>query len=237
MSTARIWGPVILQAAQSLVDHQVTPVAQDETETYWDIVFANGHQYAVDSFTARADESLDEAVRQLTEVLSRGWLRGEGVDSPQSVFTHSDNLRPIRIENPDNNLFGDKPVGAFWTSSYLPDGTSAWSRSENSEFNRLNRPLRNFVFEEPSPEEIFVINSPEDYQRLVCTYLRSLNSNQAAIDWKRAAEDLVAVRLSASGLALAHHFRVPTPAGKAQLSGWDAESTAWLRLPRNASLS
>ncbi|WP_214365665.1 hypothetical protein [Pseudonocardia sp. H11422] len=233
----RIWGPVILQAAKSLAEHQIKPGDQDVTETYWDIVFAASYQHAVQSFIERADENLDQAAYELSQILSQGWLRGDGIDSPQGVFTESSSIRPIHIENPANDLYGDKPDGAFWTSSFLPDGSSAWARSEDSEFSGVNRPLRSFIFETLAPGAAFLIRSPEDYQELVTTYPRKIGDNQVAVDWPRVAKDFVAVRLTASGLALAHHYRVATPAGTAQLTGWDAESTAWLRLPRNVSLS
>ncbi|NMH98764.1 hypothetical protein [Pseudonocardia acidicola] len=237
MPSPRIWGPVILQAAASLVQHHIKPGDQGVVETYWDIVFAASHQHAVQSFTERADENLDQTAYEFSQILRQGWLRGDGIDSPQAVFTESSSMRPICIENPASNLYGDKPEGAFWTSSYLPDGSSAWTRSEDSEFSGQNRPLRNFTFEPIAPDAVFLIRSLEDYQELVTTYPREIGNNQVAVDWPRAASDYVAVRLTAAGLALAHHYRVATPAGTAQLTGWDAESTAWLHLPRNARLS
>ncbi|BBF99706.1 MULTISPECIES: hypothetical protein [Pseudonocardia] len=34
MPSTRVWGPVILQAAESLVEHQINPGSQDLVETY-----------------------------------------------------------------------------------------------------------------------------------------------------------------------------------------------------------
>ncbi|WP_226360813.1 hypothetical protein [Pseudonocardia sp. ICBG1142] len=235
-SDERVWGPVILQAAESIVVHGIDLNVQDEVETYWDIVFANSYQYAVEEFADRADERLDETAAALAQVLSRGWLGSADVVSPQGVFSDSITLRATQIENPEDDLYGDKPLGAFWTSSYLPNGDSAWSRSEKSEFASLNRKLRNFTFRLPPPRDIFIIRYPEDYRRLVADYPRKLQNGRTVVDWRRASDDYMAVRLTACGLALAHHFRVVTPAGVAWLSGWDAESTAWLHLPCNADL-
>lgn len=237
MPSQRIWGPVILQVAESLVQHRIKPGDQGVVETYWDIVFAASHQHAVQSFTERSDENLDQTADELSQILRQGWLRGDGVNSPQSVFTESSSMQSICIESPVGNLYGDKPEGAFWTSSYLADGSSAWARSEDSEFPGRNRPFRNFTFEPLTPDAVFLIRSLEDYQELVTAYPREIGNDQAAVDWPRAASDYVAVRLTAAGLALAQHYRVATPAGAAQLTGWDAESTAWLRLPCNARLS
>ncbi len=71
-SDERVWGPVILQAAESIVVHGIDLNVEDEVETYWDIVFANSYQYAVEEFADRADERLDETAAALAQVLSRG---------------------------------------------------------------------------------------------------------------------------------------------------------------------
>lgn len=237
MSSPRIWGPVILQVADSLVQHQIKPGDRSVVETYWDIVSAASHQHVVQSFTEREDTRLDLTAYELSHVLCQEWLSGDGIDSPQGVFTESSKLKAISIENPVDSRYGDKPEGAFWTSSYLPDGSSAWARSEDSEFPGWNRPLRNFTFE-PLPEAaVFLIGSPADYQELVTIYPRQVENGQVAVDWPRVADDYVAVRLTAAGLALAQHYRVVTAVGAARLTGWDAESTAWLRLPHGARLS
>ncbi|WP_181784207.1 hypothetical protein [Pseudonocardia pini] len=236
MSSRRIWGPVLLQAAASLARHRIEPTSRDVVETYWDIVFAAGYQYAVPSFTERADEGLDQTAYELDQILQQGWLKGDGIDSPQAVYTESSAMRPICIRNPTSQLCGDKPEGAFWTSSYLPDGSSAWARSEESEFSGRSRPLRDFTFEPIAPGGIYLIRNPKDYQELVAAHPRETGNGRLAVDWSQVASNYVAVRLTAAGLALAQHYRVAVPGGIAQLSGWDAESTAWLHLPRSARL-
>lgn len=237
MSSPRIWGPVILQAADSLVRHQIRPVDRGVIETYWDIVSAASHQHVLESFTEREDARLDQTAHELSQIVRQGWLNGGGIDSPQGVFTESSKLKATYIENPVGSLYGDKPEGAFWTSSYLPDGSSAWARSEASEFPGWSRPLRKFTFDPIPPAATFLIGSPADYEELVTTYPRQVEIGQVAVDWPRVADDYVAVRLTAAGLALAQHYRVLTPVGAARLTGWDAESTAWLRVPHGARLS
>lgn len=237
MSSRRIWGPIILQAAESFVRHRIKPSDQGVVETYWDIVFAAGHRYAVPSFTERADEGLDQIACELSQILLTGRLGGYGSDSPQAVFTESNRMRPIAVKNPASHIYGDKPEGAFWTSSYLPDGSSAWARSEDSEFSGRNRRLRSFTFESSGRDAVYLIRTPEDYRQLVIAYPREPENGLLSVDWPRVSSDYAAVRLTAAGLAVAQNYRVTTPDGVAQLAGWDAESTAWLNLPRDAHLT
>jgi hypothetical protein len=138
------------------------------------------------------------------------------------------------VANPESERLGDKPSGAFWTSSFLPDGESAWARSELSEFSAQRRPRKSFFFELGSHEEVFHIRSLADYQYLLREYPRRTTSGGAVIDWTQAREDLVAVHLTAAGLARVQCYRFEIEGAPARLTGWDAESTAWLRWPSSA---
>ncbi|MGZ3147364.1 hypothetical protein ACVDFE_36320 [Lentzea chajnantorensis] len=91
------------------------------------------------------------------------------------------------------------------------------------------RPLSTVTFD-PAGVRLFTIGSPSDYGRLVTRYPHS-SAGRARVCWSRAAEDLDAVHLTVTGLLTAHHVPVRTPHGTAVLTGWDAESTAWLHLP------
>ena len=125
----------------------------------------------------------------------------------------------------------------LWTSSLLPDGRSAWERVEASEFGHLDRGLRYFYFADVDPEAVFHIRSIRDYVELVAAHPRRASGGRVLVDWCSAARGYTAVHLTAAGLARAQNYQVETELGIAELRGWDAESTAWLRMPAQAELS
>lgn len=81
------------------------------------------------------------------------------------------------------------------------------------------------------------IREVADYAELVESYPRKVSADRVAIDWEELSRDHLAVTLTACGLARAQNFRIETRVGLAELTGWDAESTAWLHLPKEAELS
>lgn len=237
MENARVWGPVLLQTAESLQSFGLNPADRSDSDLYWDIVFGAAHQHSVENFTERSDINLDKIADVLNQRLDLGWLAGSNLESPQSAFTDRGRLTRPRISNPsESQLAADKPVGAFWTSSFLPNGQSAWERSERSEFAQLKRPLVEVRFDVKVDRYVHIIRDVADYVELVERYPREISSDRAAVDWKELSRDCAAVTLAACGLARAQNFRVETAVGLAELTGWDAESTAWLALPGETEL-
>ena len=231
------WGPVLLEAADSFYRHQIDPECQSEVETYWDIVFAAAHQYSTPDFFERSDPRLDPIAVKLESQLDQGWLAGLRLSSPQSVYTFSSELEQISISNPDSERLGDEPLGVFWTSSFLSDGDSAWARTEQSEFATQKRPRKSFYFELGRNEEVFHIRTLADYRYLLGEYPRRTRSGHTGVDWIRAGKDLMAVHLTAAGLARVQCYRFNVDGAPACLTGWDAESTAWLRWPSSARVA
>ncbi|WP_139323903.1 MULTISPECIES: hypothetical protein [unclassified Pseudonocardia] len=127
----------------------------------------------------------------------------------------------------------DKPDGVLLNSSRLPDGANAWERSELSEFPELRR---NFPFDLASDEEVFQIGSVRDFERLVVEYPRVIEPGRVGVDWEGLSGRYVAVNLTSAGLARVQNFRIVTDRGVAELSDWDAECTAWLRLLKYCGL-
>lgn len=134
MPRATIRGPVLLQAAESLANHRIDPADRSDVETYWGLVFAAAHQHSGVEFRERSDSGLEAMARALDARLAHGWLAGDRLPSPQTVYTCSGEVHAFSVQNPVDEMLGGKPVGALWTSSMLPDGVSAWQRSEESEF-------------------------------------------------------------------------------------------------------
>jgi hypothetical protein len=204
-------------------------------DLYGHIAFAGSLQHSGREFIARHTPDLDRIAAAVLRRLSTGALGGTSPRSPQARFTIDATPRTICVvDGPANVADDDKPVGALWTSSFLPDGTSMWQWSEWAEFGR-DRRLFTVTFD-PTDVRLFTIGSPADYERLVRRYPRS-SAGRAQVCWTRAAEDLDAVHLSVPGLLTAQHVPVVTPHGTAVLTGWDAESTAWLRLPPDLGMA
>lgn len=237
MPRATIRGPVLLQAAERLASHRIDPADQSDVETYWDLVFAAAHQHSVIEFRERSDRGLESVARALDARLGQGWLAGNGLRSPQTVYTCSAEVHAFSVENPVDERLGGKPVGALWTSSMLPDGVSAWQRSEWSEFPGQGRRPKLLHVGPDDLDHVYAIRDVGDVARLVADYPRRVSGDQVAVDWVRVARDFVAVQLTAAGLARAQNHQVETDAGYAMLRGWDAECTAWLRPPSSARLS
>ncbi|ANY07553.1 hypothetical protein AFB00_16045 [Pseudonocardia sp. HH130630-07] len=229
---------MLLQVADSLKDFDLDPSTQPDDELYDDIIFAAAHQHSVENFTERADPELSDVAELVDRRLGSGWLAGASLRSPQSKFSEPTELRPVRVSNPSGSWAAvDKPEGAFWTSSFLPGLRSAWERLEAGEFSQHDRPLMRFDFALGPDDEVWTIRDVDDYAELVRRHPRRVTRDTVGIDWAALRHDVTAVTLSAAGLARAQNVRVATPYGVAQLSGWDAESTAWLRLPASASLT
>ena len=198
-------------------------------DLYRHIAFAASLQHSGRDSTARPTPELDHIAAAVLRRLSTGSLGGTSLRSPQARYTTDTTPRTIQVaDGPASTTAFDKPVGALWTSSLLPDGTSMWQWGEWAEFGH-DRQLFTVVFD-LTDLRVFAIGSPDDYQRLVNRYPRS-SAGRARVCWTRAAEDLDAVHLTVPGLLTAQHVPVETPHGTAVLTGWDAESTAWLNLP------
>lgn len=197
-----------------------------DDDLYGHIAFAASQRYSGRTFTARRVPELDPTAAAVMRRLSTGPLAATSPRSPQARFAR--HATPAAVTLVDRPTPDDKPAGALWTSSFLPDGTSMWQWGEWAEFGR-DRPLFALTFD-PAGVRLCTIGSAADYERLVNRYPRSID-NHTQVDWIRAAEHFDAVHLTVSGLLTAQHVPVAAPHGTAMLTGWDAESTAWLRLP------
>ncbi|ATE55176.1 hypothetical protein [Actinosynnema pretiosum] len=228
-------GPVLIELCLLLCDFLgdldlgVKLDGLTDDDLYQNITFAASLQHSGRDFTARPAPELDHIAAAVLRRLSTGALGDTTLRSPQARYATDATLWTVRVaDGPESTTAPDKPVGALWTSSVLPDGTSMWQWGELAEFGP-DRPPYTVTFD-PEGIRLFTIDSPSDYARLVDRYPCSSNG-RAQVCWSRAAEDLDAVHLTVRGLLTAQHVPVETSQGTAILTGWDAESTAWLHLP------
>jgi hypothetical protein len=170
----------------------------------------------------------------LVDRLGTGWF-GEPLRSPQARHAVAADLPDVRVADPTvatPSPLARKPAGALWTSSFLPDGSSAWQYGEAAEVGG-RRTLYSVAFDD-SRVRLHVLDGPEDYLGLVDAFPLRAADGRLGVHWAAAAADLDAVRLTARGLLLCENVPVPGRDDVAPLQGWGAESTAWFRPPPGA---
>lgn len=225
---AELKGPVLVELCQ-LVD-ATDVVGMTDADLYSYIVFAARLKHSRSDFSASEAPELDAIAHSVLGRLGSGWFARSAVTSPQAWFSDGNDIHSFVVTSEGSALSeADKPVGAMWTASYLPDGRSAWGELEAAEFPEGNRRLYSIRFKSDAVRS-YTINCVPDYQRLLSLYPRS-EAGWVGVNWRLVAEQFDAVRLSPRGLVSAHDFTIRTPQGVAVLRGWDSEATAWLRRP------
>jgi hypothetical protein len=209
----------------------------DDAELYEDLVHAVRVASIPDRRPAPAtDLGCPDA---LLDRLGRGWFAGRGPRSPQAHYSATGELPRVELRDPPPDtvsLWWRKPVGALWTSSFLPDGGSAWRYGEAAEFGDRRRRLFAMAFD-PAAVVAYVIDGPADYVRLVERFPLRYADGTRGVRWRAVAEEFDAVRLTARGLLLTEDVPVHGHPPVAPLAGWNAESTAWLRVPAGTTIS
>ncbi|MCP2164838.1 hypothetical protein [Goodfellowiella coeruleoviolacea] len=224
-------GPVLVELCLLLKDCPERLDSLTDTDFYHQITFANSLQHSRAQFLPQAAPELDEVAVAVLDRLSRSEFADASLQPRQAWFSTSGTLPRVVVVSDVSSAFApaDKPVGALWTASFLPDGTSAWQRREWAEFG-TSRNLYAVTFD-LAQAKIFTIDSLEDFEQLIHAYPRPAPDGRVLVRWTAVADDFDAVHLTARGLLTAHNIPLATPDGIATLAGWDAESTAWLRLP------
>lgn len=170
-------------------------------------------------------------VRDLLENrFNSGWFRDTAnLVSPQACYLLNPGFTEIEITDIDARTVADeKPRGALWTSSLLPDSTPTWQTHEREEFARLSRTLYHLHFD-PQQVSVYTIDSFADFQTLLLNFAQHNTNGRATVRWGDVAKQFDAVHLTARGLVDADGVQFQTPYGLAELRGWGSESTAWLR--------
>lgn len=207
--------PVMRELVSRFADDPARVDAWSDSELYAEIALAAS---VVAGGSAPGAWS-DDAAERITRRTGSGWFAAVTLTSPQ---VHYGALPFVRVTNGDpRSIVGQKPQGALWTSSRLPDGSNGWTLFDQG------RELVEVTFDQRRVR-VHQLDDVDDYVRLVTTYPRTIGGT-AHVDWVAAAAELDAVHLTARGLLRIEGLPVDTPAGTACLAGWNAESTAWLR--------
>jgi hypothetical protein len=217
--------PVMRELVSRFADDPARVDAWSDSELYAEIALAA----SVVAGESSVHEHLwnNAAAERINARMNSGWFADGRLGSPQAHYRDpGSTLRAVNVTNGDpRSIIGQKPQGALWTSSHLPDGSNGWSIFEQGR-------ARELVDVKFDPHRVCVhhLDDIQDYVALVTRYPRTAEGN-AHVDWVAAAADLDAVHLTARGLARIEGVVRDTPFGAACLAGWNAECTAWLRSP------
>jgi hypothetical protein len=111
-----------------------------------------------------------------------------------------------------DNMYVNKPSGAFWTSTW--DGrTSDWK--EWVEYNMPEWDSKSGAIFQAKSVKVYTISNKSDYEKLYKLYPNvDKGERQMHIDWKEASKSLDGVWCK-------------NPSAHPALWGWDVECTAW----------
>lgn len=134
---------------------------------------------------------------------------------------HLGEMPQEHLWNPIKNRNFMKPIGGLWTSTFLPDGTSDWSRwcvdNDFLDVNAIGKWLLT-----PSPNAIlYIVENPEDIAA-ICKG-QSQRFSFATPDFEELMTRYDGITLTKQGqrntrFSMPHSFY-----------GWDCESTIWFR--------
>ena len=226
--------PAVFELWQEYGRAALGPFEVDDATLYRDIVHAVSAASRWRGGAPQRSESFVRFAETLWNRLGAGWFALKSVPMPQATFAATGEVRPVEIRysaaSGGNAVVWRKPIGAIWTSSFLPDGASAWQYGEASEFSAAGRRLYS-VSCDPGVLRLFLIDSLDDWGELVERFPIDYDDGTIGVDWPVASQTLDAVRLTTRGLVYAENVTIPGRPRIAKLEGWSAESTAWLRLP------
>ncbi|GLY51466.1 hypothetical protein Lesp01_51220 [Lentzea sp. NBRC 102530] len=226
--------PAMFELAKSFVDRTEGIEKFDDVQFYDEIVFAVRSKYSTDRFVTRRAPELLSVVHRIESRLDRGWFHKIGLTSPQARYASKPEATTGSIQDGVPDTVMQKPQGALWTSSFLPDGRSAWAEQEVASSHSARR-LYRVVFAE-SDVRAYTLDSLSDFTQLLDLYPSVDDVGRVAVAWSKMASDFDAVHMTARGLLAIEGVEVQARNGVGRLVGWDAESTAWFRFPRTTRL-
>ncbi|APU15292.1 MULTISPECIES: hypothetical protein [Actinoalloteichus] len=221
--------PILVELCKQFLDDFEGLRRLDDVNLYHQITFAASLRNSRDVFLPQIAPELDDVAERIMGRMKAGWFARTELSSPQSWFSKTGEIRSVgTLDSRLGSVISEKPQGALWTSSYLPNGESSWARKERAEFSRENRTLWSVYFHE-SDHSIYHIDALRDFQWLASQYPGDSRGGRICVEWRDVSVDFRAVHLTARGLLATQNFPVVTSLGVAELRGWDAESTVWLR--------
>jgi hypothetical protein len=152
---------------------------------------------------------------------------------PRQAWTSlaGEDLDPARYREVQNSrLIGYKARGGLWTSTVFPTGGSGFWPLVESGYMGPAAHAKTTEFATPPGARLAVVTDAEDW-RALCERFPRVCAGTLDVDWQRAAGSIDGVSLSALGVLCAQYVPVSRDGLTSVLTGWDTESTFWLRSP------
>ncbi|MFD0485900.1 hypothetical protein ACFQ0O_01180 [Saccharopolyspora spinosporotrichia] len=207
-----------------------------DVDLYAEIVFSGSALHDPNGPPDPGEQVEASVAGKVAQRLQRGWFTMEGLPCPQARYSASLALPKFRLWDPEDWVgMASKPHAAFWTSSFLPDGTTAWDWAESKLAKWQQRKRYRFFFD----EDVAVIYTIDSSGGLSAARARVPGPN---LGWSGERRLERSRRESRCGPSFRGRFAVRRgccirgAGAPTTLSGWEAESTAWLRIPAGAVL-
>lgn len=208
----------------------------DDAELYAEIVFSGSAANSDRCEDGGGELASSDVLSRIESRLNSGWFELGGIPNPQARYAVAPELQVVDLWEPEDWLgMAAKPHGALWTSSFLPDGTPAWSWGEPKVARGSKRNCYELHFR-ADEVEAYTIDSLQDYLDLVREFPAFTSDGKINVRWRSVAEVFDAVRLSARGLVYSSGVKAEVKGRPTVLHAWESESTAWLTVPPGAAL-
>lgn len=195
--------------------------------------YSDDYRDRVRALATRAPTLRKDAHRLVSSPAAEGWFAD--IQRTQQVW-----ISPASsAEAPDPSRFvpnlspfgGDtpKPRAALWTATTVGSMPGGWSLYLRIGEDGRPPPYRLWRLEALPSARVFEIHGPDDWRALCLRYPGETREGRLLPDWQAVARDWDGVHLSIGGLLTTQKVVVDAGGRRAQLDGWDSESTVWLR--------
>jgi hypothetical protein len=148
------------------------------------------------------------------------WISPGEYPPPGPGDFHPD-LRPFRAE--------PKPLRSLWTSSTIGHYPSGWIPYLLTGEDGRSPPYQPWRLTVTRTARVYEICGPLDWHALCTAYPAYQHNRLLEPDWHAVARDWDGVHLTVGGLLAAEGVPFGGPGHWSKLSGWNSESTVWLR--------
>ncbi len=194
--------------------------------------YSPDYRDSVKALATRARTLWEDALRLVSCPAAESWFAD--LDRTQQVWISPANS----TETPDPSRFvpelspfgGDtpKPRAALWTATTVGSMPGGWSLYLRIGEDGRPPPYRLWRLEALPSARVFEVHGPDDWRALCLRYPGEIREDRLLPDWQAVARDWDGVHLSIGGLLTTQKVVVDAGGRRAELNGWDSESTVWL---------
>jgi len=191
--------------------------------------YASDYQQRVDALLTRSPFLKIAAGRLLSMPGTANWFAD--LDRKQQIW-ESPTIPSQDSFNVDLCPFNQdvtKPRAAFWTSTRIGSYSSSWISYLRRGEDGRPAPYYPWRLEASAAARVYEVHEPEAWYSLCLAFPRHEKNKYIAPDWKKVARTWDGVHVSVGGLLTTELVCWKTAQGRTRLSGWNVESTVWLR--------